>query len=362
MSDKKGKLEVKSNKKVTPEEIRNKSAEEKENQKTLSDKELEEIRERARTMGSMQQNRNITSPEVTQEVENKPESPEEPEVEQSVDIEISGPDDVFSPNFSDIRSKDLPTIELTDPLPSKGLSYPEGHKVSYRPYVFGEVKKVSGSRTTFEELARTILEGIQTTFPIGDLTFYDFLYVSLLRKLSTIGDSTIIATHVCPNRACQVSNSYEISVGPEKCEVDFWDVDYDDLPVSVDLKLGDEGYTTYEFMPLTILDYLRLERMNLHKDSVAKLAMQCVNFPFEEVRPKLYRAYGEESQILTQLEDILHHGVKPINVKCPSCGSINLLQLDGGNVVIRPFRTDEEVASDRIRFGKKSKDKSNPPV
>lgn len=277
-------------------------------------------------------------------------------------VETLNSSNVFSPEFVDEDSKDLPIIELTSPVPSKGLSYPKGHKISYRPYVFGELKKVSGSRTTFEELARIILAGIKTSFPIGDLTFYDFLYLALLRKLSTIGDTTIIATHTCPNKKCQVSNSYEIQVGPKNCEIDFWNVDYDELPVSVDLKLGDPEESTYEFYPLTILNYLKLERMNLHKDPTAKLAMQCGNASFEVIRPKLYRAYGEESIVLTQVEEILNHGVKPINVSCPACKAVNLLQLDGGNVVIRPFRSDEEVIATRIRFGKKPTHKSDPSV
>lgn len=270
-------------------------------------------------------------------------------------------EDVFSPDFVDPDAHDLPLIELASPMPSKGISYPIGSKISYRPYVFGEIKKVSGSKTTFMELAKIILTGIKTSFPIGDLTFYDFLYLALLRKLSTIGDTTIIATHVCPNKKCQSSNSYEVKVGPKVCEIEFWDVDYPELPISVDLKLGEEEPTTYEFSPLTILQYLELERRNLHKDPVSKLAMQCKNVDFNTVRSRLYRAYGEESDVLAQIEDLLFHGVKPINVSCPNCGAINLLQLDGGGIIIRPFRTREEVAHDRIRFGKTPAHKSDTP-
>lgn len=271
-------------------------------------------------------------------------------------------DDVFSSEFLDPESRDLPVIDLNTPTPSKGVSYPKGFKIAYRPYVFGEVKKVSGSKTSFEELARTILAGIKTSFPIGDLTFYDFLYLALLRKLSTIGDSTIIATHICPNKKCQVSNSYEVQVGPKNCEIDFWDVTYNELPIEADLKLGDDVEATYQFYPLTIRQYLELEMANLHKDPVARLAAQCRNVPFDTARTKMYRTYGEESHVLTQIEELLFHGVKPINVACPSCGAINLLQLDGGGIVIRPFRSPETVANDRIRFGKTPKHKPDSSV
>ena len=259
-------------------------------------------------------------------------------------------DDLLAPVDFGEDLGDLPVIEVTDKLPSGGLAYPENFKIHYRPYVFGEVEKVSASKISYGELSRIILAGIRTSFPVGDLTYYDFLYLALLRKLSTIGEDSVRATQDCPQ--CGAPSTYEVHVGAQDSEVEFLPVRYKKLPLLADFQFaGDDAPRAYRFRPITIRQYLELERRGVHTDSLSKLAIQCDTVPFAEARSKFFRAQGQDSQVLSLIKDALFHGVKPINVTCGGCGVQNRLHLDRGEVIIRPFRGDAETLDDRIRFG-----------
>lgn len=250
---------------------------------------------------------------------------------------------------------DIPVVDIDkEGLPSHGLSYPDGYSISYRPYVFGEIKRVSGSQTGFLDLAKIVLRGLNTSFDVGDLTYYDFLNIALKRKLSTLGDSKVVVSMRCPHKDCGAENSYEIDVAPNKCDIEFWDLDYTDLPISVDMKLsGDVEFKTYEFSPLTIRGYLELERDGKSKDDIARLAKQCVNVPFEEAYHKFSRAQYDDMQLLDIIEEKLFHGIKPIEAVCANCGRNVLIRLEGGGVIIRPFRSLKTSLDDRIHYGKK---------
>jgi hypothetical protein len=237
-------------------------------------------------------------------------------------------------------------------LPSGGISYPPGATISYRPYVFGEIKLASarGSQK-FGVMAETLVKGIKTNFPVTDLTFYDFLYIALLRKLSTIQDTKIQVTHTCRAKDCQAKNVYTIDVSPANCEIEFWELEFKELPISITLA----NNVDLQFLPLTLGQFLQLEQVGLERDSVALLAMQCTNLSFEEARRTIYWASTQDpmdGKVLGRVEDILYHGTKPFRVRCATCSEVNLLQLDGGGVIIQPFRPDSETIESRIRFGK----------
>lgn len=242
-------------------------------------------------------------------------------------------------------------------IPSGGIPYPVGYRISFRPYVFGEIKIASGGRDMpFGEMAQILMKGIKTTFPIQDLTFYDFLYISLLRKISSIRDEKILASHECTQKDCKSINTYEIDISPENCEIEFWELDFKELPVTV--ILGDKEL---KFRPLTLGQFLQLERVRLEKDPVSILAMQCENLPFMTARSLLFWSMNdyEDSDLLNRVEEILNHGTKPFRVRCSACNHINYLQIDGGGVVIRPFRSDAKSVNARIRFGETS---PHPPA
>ena len=168
-----------------------------------------------------------------------------------------------------------------------------------------------------------------------------------MRKISSIAESRVQVTQRCKNKKCSAVNHYPVEVSGKKCEIEFWDLDFKELPVVADLSWG-----SCEFTPLTLGDYIELERLGLQDDSVAVLARECRNRPFEDSRKRFEDAQGQDQEDLGEIEDILCHGIKPMSVKCGSCGTVNRFRIDGGDVLIRPFRSSEVPVASRIRFGK----------
>ena len=182
------------------------------------------------------------------------------------------------------------------------------------------------------------------------LTFFDFTFVSLLRKLSSLRDSKVKTTHRCAK--CKEPNTYIINIsgGPDT-DINFWNIKYSALPIKVDLCFGEDEYAEYEFMPITVSQYLLLYNSGLHEDPAAMLAAQCVNAPFEIMMKKINTVNGEEETLLREVDDLLTHGIKPIPSKCAACGAVTMLRIDSSGVIFRPFRRPDQVVKDRIRFG-----------
>lgn len=263
-------------------------------------------------------------------------------------IDVSGID-LSSISFGD-NFNHIPIIDVVSALPSGGLSYPENYWIKYRPYVFGEITKISNDKMSFIDMAKVALDGIRTSFPIGDLTFYDFTFIALLRKLSSLRDSKVRVTHACSR--CKKLNTYVINVSSsEDTDLNFWEIKYSNLPIRVDLKFDDKEYKEYSFMPMTISQYFYLCENGLEKDVCSVIASQCVNENFEEMCIKVSSATGEDETLLREIDDILTHGLKPIASECQECGAITMLRIDSNKVILRPFRRPDEVIKNRVRFG-----------
>ena len=244
----------------------------------------------------------------------------------------------------------LPIVDVASVLPSGGFSYPQNYDIKYRPYVFGEINKISEDKMPFKDIVKIALSGIYTSFPAKDLTFYDFTFLALLRKLSSLKDSKVKVTHKCSN--CKKLNTYVINVSSdENTDLNFWEIKYTDLPITVQLGFGEETLSEYTFMPLTINNYLFLANNGLEKNMSATLAAQCTSHGFDEMFRKINVVTGEDETLLREVDDLLTHGLKPIASKCDSCGVITMLRIDSNKVILRPFRRSSEVVKDRIRFG-----------
>jgi len=268
--------------------------------------------------------------------------------ERKLGIDTSGIDITpisFGENFDHI-----PIIDVVSVLPSGGFSYPKNYWIKYRPFVFGEISKISNDKMSFTDIARIVLSGIKTSFPIEELTFYDFTFISLLRKLSSLRDSQVRVTHACSR--CKKLNTYIINVSSgEDSDLNFWEIKYNNLPIKVDLKFDNNEYKEYEFSPLTISQYFYLCNIGMEKDICAMIAAQCTNESFEVMYDNVCKAVGEEETLLREIDDILTHGLKPIASQCDACGAVTMLRVDSNKVILRPFRRPNEVIKDRIRFG-----------
>jgi hypothetical protein len=257
--------------------------------------------------------------------------------------------------------KDLPEVNIkVDHLPSKGLAYSGKYpKVSYRPYTFGEIKKINQDKgLSAKNRLEMVLSGIDCSFDKLELTISDLLYVGLLRKISTIG-SDINLTVSCAKCKKPINEN----IGGAKGLIEFEDIKAPSLPIEADFSNG----KSYEFSPLTVKEYFDLLDESPDKlDEIAMMARQCKNHDFQETYEFFQGLMPIDRLLLEEIEKYLDHGLKPIKLKCKNkssdsiiCSHETSVELDGGQALLTPFRGDQESISNRIHFGKRMPHKSH---
>lgn len=261
----------------------------------------------------------------------------------------------------------LPTINVND-LPSKFKPYPKGVEISYTPYTFGELKKFSQSKLSVKQRYEFILEGVTVSgMPKEKLTFSDFLFLALLRKLSSVGVGEISIKYPC--NKCGFENSNNIKLDT----LDFNDIEAPELPAYLTINGND-----MEFSPLTVEDFFMLFKEGKDKDSVAITAVQCRSHQFRAAYDIIYKANPEDSDLLNELDKMFAHSLKSLKFKCQNkeapvtevldgveieklvhCDYENIVELEDPGLIIQPFRGDGGTAKNRIQFGSKLKAESS---
>lgn len=227
-------------------------------------------------------------------------------------------------------------------LPSGFKTYPTDARVVYRPYVFGEVRAMAQMREDGEETLELMASGIETSFPVLSLTLSDFLFISLLRKISTLGVSIVEVEAQCP--ICDEP----IRVVVESDKVAFQDLEVAEVQVEVaDKKIS--------IRPLTLGGYLQLKKKGKARDEVEMLAacaaVEGKSLAPEELSKMIFNLTPLEGESLMKADAKLFHGVKPVSAVCASCKGTIPIEVDGGDVLIRPFRSHERVKADGTPVG-----------
>jgi hypothetical protein len=246
-------------------------------------------------------------------------------------------------------SSTLPQISITvDKLPSLGKAYPPGTIIQYRPYTFGEIKKISQSKLDPKSSFEFVLLGIETSFDVKLLTIGDFFYLGILRRISTLGSDKMSLPYRC--RGCSKTSTHTTDI----MNIDFEEISAPELPIIVEFENRE-----IEFNPITVKDLFDLLSMDKHSDEIALLAKQCSNIPFEEAYSFINNANPNDSQLINEVDRLLYHSTKEMKFKCKEknidgveCGFENSVELDGGQALIIPFREREESTRSKIHFGK----------
>ncbi len=255
----------------------------------------------------------------------------------------------FKPKSSDHQATEaeappdaLPEIAVKT-LPSGFKPYPKGAKIIYVPYTFGELVKFNQSKLPAMERMEQILSGIYCTgFDKHGLTFSDYLFIGLLRRISTFGSNRFVIRYKCP--ACSKQNE----VYMQESEIEFDDLSAPELPVVATLSKGE-----YEFQPLTVGQYFELCNKGLEEDETSGMAMQVVNHPFDQAVKDITSITGDDIAIVQDVDRYLYHGMKQMEVECKDekCKKHALIDLEGDDTFIYPFRQSSESERDAIRFG-----------
>lgn len=229
-------------------------------------------------------------------------------------------------------------------LPSKGLPYPEGTVIRYRPFTFGEVKLVNAQKGNQRDLVRILLAGIDCgTFPSVDIPAMDFFYLALLRRTSTLPENTGWSfTSVCPRCHKPVRTRFTVR------ELDIRDLKEKTLPIIVSAS-GREIH----LRPLTIDRFSSLgdlmQGTGKDFDLVVLSAMSDVEGleSFEEVYSFFSGLTDEnEMEMLAEVQQRLDFGIAPLVRRCsnPSekeggkCGYKLVLNPHLEVEHLRPFR------------------------
>lgn len=262
----------------------------------------------------------------------------------------------------------LPVIEANE-IPSQFIPYPNGARIAYRPYTFGEVKKFNQSKMSIVGRFEFILDGIECSFDKKLLTLSDFLFLALLRKISSVGNSKFQFTYLCSE--CGHKNTEVMELN----KIDFHDLDIPGCPIIFDI-----GGRELHFVPMQIGSYLDLLTNNLKEDPVAVFAKQVINMPYEEAYKIIYSASDEEGSLIGEMDKMVFHGIKPVEVMCQNlervfieedeanstdefkagkevkkpCEHISNIMIDSPEVLVSPFRLSNESVKSRIRFGSKA--------
>lgn len=255
-----------------------------------------------------------------------------------------------------LLTSSLPQISITcDKLPSLGRSYPENTVIQYRPYTFGEIKKVSQSKLDTKSSLEFVLLGIETEFDKTLLTVGDFFYLGLLRRISTLGSDKVDLPYKCGG--CKKISKHTT----ETTNIDFEEIKVPELPVIVEFSSRE-----VEFNPLTIGSLFELIELGKHSDEIALLAKQVSNIEFDEAYNFINNANPTDSKLINEVDKLLYHSTKEVVFKCKEilsdkkiCGHENKIELEGGQALLIPFREREESIGSKIHFGKSSTRKPN---
>lgn len=237
-------------------------------------------------------------------------------------------------------------------LPSKGLPYPSDAVIKYRPYTYGEIKYINGSKGSEIDSYEYILKGIDCSFDKYLLSASDCLYLGFLRKISTLGTTKFKFSYQCQN--CKNINSEILSLDV----LEFIDLEIPSLPVTVDLSVGE-----FKFDVLRINKFFELIREG-RSDDVSVLAKMCLSHKEEDTKELIDKSTLFDHEVIQELDSYLDHGIKPLTLKCvqeipikrsktkntQTCNFENKVQVEGGDNLVQPFRESKESIKNRIRF------------
>ena len=166
---------------------------------------------------------------------------------------------VSTPNV-EVKDKDEePVSKITDlfeidSLPSMYKSYPKGVSITYHTYSILEIRDLSGNLSDvnkFELMLRGIVcKGMSNR----DLTFFDFIFICLMRRLLSLRANKFSIPYFCPKCHNTGQHFFELS-----------DLVYDELKVpALPANINFHSLGRMSFKPLTIGNYLWLNKNDLY--------------------------------------------------------------------------------------------------
>lgn len=258
-------------------------------------------------------------------------------------------------NTEDIKDKEGRQTFKINSLPSEFKCYPEGVEIRYSNYEFDDFEIINNDLVDLYDRYAQMLKGIVTKgMPKQSLTFGDFLFISVQRKLNAFGAKTFKIPYWCPH--CKQDGEYTFSLE---------DIAFEGLQHTMPLKVRFYSYPDeeYLFQPHTIGDVLMMLENEVYyqytedgvlvqdvqgnpiQDVKSILAASCVNLDFNTAYQRIasisdYRDY----ETLTQLSSILYHGLSPFEFTCQNI--VKFIPSDSSKQVNKDIADSNEIDED----------------
>ena len=252
------------------------------------------------------------------------------------------------------------TVEAKD-LPSRGLGYPAGTVVRYRSYSFGEIKKVSTSNDIdLSQIIEIVLSGVTVEkFDKYNMSFVDMLYIGLLRRVSSQGHLKYQMPYSCEK--CEQVSQAIFGSG----DIDFQEISQEVTSLPIEIDLAGE---VFQFTFPTVRNMLDVKNNRKDKKkakgspALEVTASTVINMDAETAYAKLSAITDQdEMDLLNDIDKLLFHDIKPVKAICKSkvdgengeisiCNFENFVDIEGKELLIRPFRDGETSPRNKIRF------------
>lgn len=204
-------------------------------------------------------------------------------------------------------------------LPSGFGFYPKGTVVRFSPMTTGEIEALNEGDLNSELVFKSALAGIQTTkIQPTDLTFSDFVYISLQRRLYSQTEIRCTLNTACPSCGTEIVQDFDFS------EIEF------DEPKDNRLQTCELGGYKVVVGPLTVGAMIQMLESEKGVNTIDTLA-HCIrkiylpDSAIREVEPEelfslaqdiISNSWGEEREIMNYIDDLQSHGIKPRKMVC----------------------------------------------
>lgn len=247
-----------------------------------------------------------------------------------------------------IEEKNKLDSEVTrlDIAPSRFIPYKEKF-VMLRSFTFDEMK-VFQCKKLSDKMISEIFKRNMLNFNCDQLSWNDYLFFSTHLSLFTEPDAEWTFSPIC--HSCYKLLSITLS---RNKFFEFKDLNIPDYPLWININEEpiEFGIITVEnhFQYMEMKDKISEEQMGIYA-----MALMIKNKPIEESFELLKSVRSKEVlQDLDEIDILLDHDVKPMELTCPHCSEIDKYEVGLEVSTLVPFRGSEKPKSSRIIFGKK---------
>ena len=239
-------------------------------------------------------------------------------------------------------------LKETKELPSGFGFYPKGAKVWFSPMTTREVEILNESELSSKLLYENAIANITTeNMNSEDLTFSDFIFINLQRRLYSQTEIRCTLQTTCKNCGKSITEEFDFN------EIEF------ETPKDSRLQRCQLGEYKVDIGPLTIGGVLKMLNSEKGVNNIDTLA-HCVRkiypldsevkniYSFELAQEIMANTWGEEREILEYIDSLQSHSIKPREIICSNCNTSWKEELGDPEALIFPSDRPRQSIADKV--------------